>query len=978
MGISLKQLPLMAHLKSLDDMYYGKIFELRNEVQEWLSYIPGTFPHYTRHSIKHSDEIVIQVSKLLFKDDTSPSCIRLSAAEIYILIAAAYLHDSGMVAADKEKLEILTSNTEWKNWTSGEGGGARRWREIEEIRNGLSGLDQSARNFVADLQTRYLLAEFIRRIHHLRAADVIKQFQDHLGRFAFGDPMMQATIADICIAHGLQHYELEDREKYPERRDIQGYSVNVRLLAILLRLGDLLDMSYDRACPLLMNAANPLPADSIAHWTQYQRIKQRATTPDIIEIIAECQTQEEHRVLQDWCQWIVDEVRHARVLINRSELYRDWQPPAAILEGPSATIKIRPASNATYIPAKWTFEFDHTAVIQLLMRDVYSSPLVFIRELIQNALDANRCQMYMDLAAQGEKLPDYPTQVNDNHRRHYPVEITLESRHVLNEMSNETEERQVLIIEDNGIGMDNEIIKRYFLQIGRSYYMTDEFRRKFPFAPTSRFGVGFLSVFAVSDNVVVETYKPSSPSQDGPVRLTLTGPRNYLLTEVSSRRRSGTKVEVLLREPLEKGEITKLISQWCPRVELSIVINDMGLKTTIVAEKPEQFITETPSIIEQGAKFVIRAFPINRPGIEGELYLFAEVNEIGERWDRWTYAKEYYLRNHPQATIPELPGNLVCLHGIFVSSRHLFERAYTNHMRARIDYRSNKFIPELSRETTIGSDLASTTELISRYEEILNDHLASSPFATSEESWKYKNSLARYFQISSFWHTIPGMIPINTEGNTQYLSSRDVQDLPVITTIFSMKSIYNRFTEDKSDYIFPLEDIKTPIISGKDLRYIARSLNLEIFKNRSPLNFRLISNKYISFDWVAPVPENHLYLAGPLRKVNLLAELPEGLIAIHLDSLGDGYNLLNINHPFIKWLRNVSGACMHGEYELRADSFDIVLNSIDQLAEYTLLSQTKDIEKYLESWLQIPNLPAELYPPFTKFTANMFMLPFSE
>lgn len=176
MSIAPHQTALMTYLKTFEEgAYFNKALELRTEVERWLSYIPASFPHYTRHTVQHSDQIVLQASKLLFKDDdpTRPT-IRLSAAEAYILIAAAYLHDAGMVAADREKLEIITSNQDWKNWTAGEGGGAKRWREIEKLRQAGGG-DEAGRHFAADLLTRFLLAEFIRRSHHLRAADVIRQ-----------------------------------------------------------------------------------------------------------------------------------------------------------------------------------------------------------------------------------------------------------------------------------------------------------------------------------------------------------------------------------------------------------------------------------------------------------------------------------------------------------------------------------------------------------------------------------------------------------------------------------------------------------------------------------------------------------------------------------------------------------------------------------------------------------------------------------
>ncbi len=526
---------LMLYLRNKSVVYHGKTLELREVIEGWLSYIPNTFPHYTRHTIRHSDEIIRQISKLLFQDeDPNQPVLGLTAIEVYVLVAAAYLHDAGMVSSNKEKIEILQTD-EWKSWVSDANGGAKRWIDIQKLRDGAEPSDNIVRNYLADLETRFLIAEFIRRVHHLRARSVIEQHQAMLARFAFDDAVLQRSIADVCVAHGLRTHELEDQERFPDRRDIRGEAVNLRLMAILLRLGDLLDMSADRACPLLLNAACPLPADSPAHWTQYQRITHRLTAPDRIEITAECENQKEHRVLQDWCQWIVDEVRSAKTLVSRSRRHRGYELPFAEIEGNDQTIVIRPSSTADYFPSSWTFQLDQEAVFQRLIYDAYEQSEVFIRELIQNALDANRCQMYEDLLRQSIPPPEYPTEVSNEIRSSYPVSVTLKWVEVQNELSEETERRQVLRVSDSGIGMDKDVIQRYFLQVGRSFYTTDEFRRNFRFVPTSRFGLGFLSTFAVSDLVTVETFKPSSSADDGPLRLVLTGPRSYLLTERGSR-----------------------------------------------------------------------------------------------------------------------------------------------------------------------------------------------------------------------------------------------------------------------------------------------------------------------------------------------------------------------------------------------------------------------------------------------------------
>lgn len=156
MTIELQDTAIMIYLKSKGLMYHGKVLELREVIEGWLAYIPNTFPHYTRHTVRHSDEIVRQISKLLFRDeDPSQTVLPLTAVEAYLVIAAAYLHDAGMVVSDKEKLELLQTD-EWQSWVSDSNGGAKRWYDIQALRNGNEPSDGLVRNFLADLETRFL------------------------------------------------------------------------------------------------------------------------------------------------------------------------------------------------------------------------------------------------------------------------------------------------------------------------------------------------------------------------------------------------------------------------------------------------------------------------------------------------------------------------------------------------------------------------------------------------------------------------------------------------------------------------------------------------------------------------------------------------------------------------------------------------------------------------------------------------------
>lgn len=127
---------------------------------------------------------------------------------------------------------------------------------------------------------------------------------------------------------------------------------------------------------------------------------------------------------------------------------------------------------------------------------IYDNPLQAIRELVQNAVDA--C-----------KLRDALTRLYDR-----AVSPTADNRILINYYE-PSPDRQFPVIEvcDTGTGMDQWIITRWFLKVGRSYYGSAEFNRfrvdlrkgGLDFAPVSEFGIGFLSTFLLADKVEVET-----------------------------------------------------------------------------------------------------------------------------------------------------------------------------------------------------------------------------------------------------------------------------------------------------------------------------------------------------------------------------------------------------------------------------------------------------------------------------------------
>jgi molecular chaperone HtpG len=646
------------------------------------------------------------------------------------------------------------------------------------------------------------------------------------------------------------------------------------------------------------------------------------------------------------------------------------------------TIKIRPASHATYIPSDWNFRLDQDEVFQRLIKDVYDHPQSYLRELIQNSLDATRCQLFLDLKKDGLDIPDYPTQVDEKYRSRYELRIRIGYTEVLNELSGQMEQHQILTVEDCGIGMDRQIIKDYFLQVGRSFYKTEEFRRTFRFVPTSRFGLGFLSVFAVSNLVTVETYKPSSQSGDGPIRLTLTGPRNYLLMEKCGRRSGGTQVELVLQESLEPGAITNLIAHWCPRVEFPIRITDFGSETNLTRESPEQFSYETPDVSEEGSKFVVRYFDINRPGIEGELYVFALLNNRGESWASWRWSQETYPSLHPIARKPSFPASLTCFQGVRVGSFDAYPHIRSaGPLASRLDYRSDKYRPLLSRERLIlhGPRPTETGDpaVASRWEELLGEHLAKTARAKGEKGWRYKQRLVDYFPFPAFWARQPETLRISIGSRSRLASLEEALGFPVVTTVIHPRSPFYGYGRDKPEVspFVPAWDADDVGISEHDLYWLSTEHTRSIFSGRYITRVRWLSSGHLAADWKLGDWKPPLVGEEAIGSI-ILEDQNVICFRLHQANNSDHYVLLNTKNEFARWILRINDACQQGLSLPGVDQVKLLNGLLKWSAWFPGVSDKfPTLCEFVNRWREIPDLPPELVPPSTPLSYRMFMLP---
>jgi molecular chaperone HtpG len=122
-----------------------------------------------------------------------------------------------------------------------------------------------------------------------------------------------------------------------------------------------------------------------------------------------------------------------------------------------------------------TFRVDLRGVVDLLSHHLYASPRVYVRELLQNAVDAITARRVDDSAAPGFVRIESPTSTGDG----------------------------TLRVHDTGIGLTEQQVHELLATIGRSSKRDDLGFARHEFL--GQFGIGLLSCFLVADEIRVST-----------------------------------------------------------------------------------------------------------------------------------------------------------------------------------------------------------------------------------------------------------------------------------------------------------------------------------------------------------------------------------------------------------------------------------------------------------------------------------------
>jgi len=474
-------------LKEKDSKFLSKLDEVIEYANTILPHINNVFASYTVHGVRHSINVMEYMYALVVDVN------KLSELEVALLIYSALLHDIGMIANADEIKEIKADHTIL---------GERKYSKV---------LEKYGDEMIA-------LQECIRPVHGKRARDYIEKKMDER-LFLIPESTnisFKSELAQICMSHNEDFEWIKKNLHNDEKKG--HFELNAQYISVLLRISDYLDIDEQRAPLYLYKYLNPKEFSDL-EWKQhfvienYDKIRRNPKTNEL-EIFFQGTSKDPsvHRKLLKYFDAINGELK------NAVDLCESFVDEKYLL--PLKTNVVNQIQSKGFSFSDLRLSLDYNAVTNLLMGEhIYGDRKYGLRELIQNSIDA--CKTMEESAIKMEKF---------RYQNYQPyISVILDK------------DRKKVMVMDNGSGMSIDILKKYFLNVGVSYYASDDYKlQDRQYSPIGHYGIGFLACFMLSDKVEVNTVYYSEQKMN---RISFERNSEYIcLTYEDTVRQQGTEI----------------------------------------------------------------------------------------------------------------------------------------------------------------------------------------------------------------------------------------------------------------------------------------------------------------------------------------------------------------------------------------------------------------------------------------------------
>ena len=532
---------------------YLTIFECFSGMVELeLKQINQLFEEYTPHDDTHMESLFRITDELL-----GDSINSLNGCEACILACAIYGHDWGMAVSNTEKDKIINFEDDQTDYALLPDE-KPRWIAYCK-KNGIN--HDASGKFKADDITIDVWRGYVRDTHSERAnARCNKYFEGDLSPLG-------SLIGEVCDAHW---YNIEDIRCISNSVSVAGLTINLRALATYIRFIDLLDIGSNRTPYALWKFINPSNDVSKTEWKKHQSINPITFKPTvdvdskrILQIHGMASDIETYSALQDMKRYITKQVKENSDLLrgerekSLGDIEIDWD------------VK----TNGSFEPIDIRFEFDREGMFRLLSSEIYDDdPYVFIRELVQNAIDATQLRAQRHL--------------KENTGIQLSPEVNIKIEH-------QQDGNAIFEITDSGVGMTTDIVKNYLAVLGKSYYRSKDYLSlSLDMQPISKFGVGLFSCFEVADKLLITTGTDPYLGDKENLEIEISNSsQQFRVKKLSSSNMVGTSIRVYLKGlnwrkadfcSVDKLDFTKYLKDVASVVKFPLNVDEDGVKTKIL------------------------------------------------------------------------------------------------------------------------------------------------------------------------------------------------------------------------------------------------------------------------------------------------------------------------------------------------------------------------------------------------------------
>ncbi len=520
---------------------------IRDNMKQNLKSVIMMFPHYSDHSHEHSENIISSVERLLGRKRIE----KLSPSDTWMLMVCAYMHDLGMLIQGKE-LENDWNSESFQNYIENcKDSSDDSLKQAARHVSGVEWLNPAEKNWSVSVYRDVILlaSEFYRRKHPERSKNIPMQsdFGKYFNVVISGDgrlpPRIQDVIGKICFSHGIDFEEILNILEPVD--SLFGYEFHPRFIAVMLCLGDLCDLDNGRFNKVSMEVFGELTKNNYVHYYKHESVNSFVLKKDLIAVnfdikskrikqelqrvplFSKLNPKEQQKELQDVCDRILLETQNwlgwIEELVKNIKLHWDKLSMEHIETfSPSLTYKILVDGNETVSSKKnMRFSFSDEKAYELIESySLYNNRFVFIRELLQNSVDALKRRFWTDIKSgrwdhflqNAHKDKDG----NIDYQNIQPFDFSdisvFDYYKVFMKIEHQPEEKTArFTIEDNGTGISKEDLQERILRTG--IRGRDQTVEEMPdwLRPTSSFGIGLHSVFGVSDSIFIRTR--TSPDQ---------------------------------------------------------------------------------------------------------------------------------------------------------------------------------------------------------------------------------------------------------------------------------------------------------------------------------------------------------------------------------------------------------------------------------------------------------------------------------